>query len=127
VRKFVFSVIAGFLIAHYGWSYLTSPKFQEFGDRKKYPWTCQINNWLGNYEKMWSHPNRAIAYFEKTLQRCPKSRHAEEALFRIAECYSDAGRKGDAIGAFRQFMELYPDSKRAELAARSESILRGNF
>lgn len=104
--------------------YLGSPKFQEYGDRTKAPWTCQVNNFIGHIHMVMSHYDLAMPYFQKTAMRCPKTSMAEVAEFEIAECFSKNQKNADAYVAYKTFAEKYPGTKRARIAARAAQIVQ---
>ncbi len=124
MRNFLIGLILVFVGGKYGADYLVSPKFQEFGDRTKAPWTCQVNNFIGNMDMVMSQYEEALPFFQKTSARCPKTNMAEAADFEIAECLSKMNNNSAAYAAYKSFLEKYPGSKRAKIAARAAQIIQ---
>ncbi len=63
---------------------------------------------LGHYHK--SEWKEALTGFAALVRDFPTTARAEEACFRIAECYQALGQSADAIKASRFALERYPDS-----------------
>lgn len=124
MRNFLIGLILVFVGGKYGADYLISPKFQEYGDRTKAPWTCQVNNFIGHMDMLMSQYSEALPFFQKTAARCPKTSMAEAAEFEIAECYSKMNNNPAAYAAYMSFVEKYPRSSRAKIAARAAQLVQ---
>jgi TolA-binding protein len=123
-KALVIVLLIGFGIK-YGLSYLESDKFQQFADEQKAPWTCQVNNLVGNFYVTMSAWETALKFFKPVLKRCEKTDYAEEAEFKIARCLEGLGRRAEAIMKYRQYAEKYKNSRRAQIARNSADILQG--
>ncbi len=74
------------------------------------------------YEKQnnyWAASNR----FEKIWRNYPESGHAEESLFRQAECYDRLSRREEAILFYEQFISRFPESAFCKMALSRKSAL----
>lgn len=121
--KGVLAAIGVIVAIKFGIEYLYSPKFQEFGDKSKAPWTCQVNNLMGHLYMVTSDYDKAIPLFRKTAERCPESSMCEVAEFEIAESLSKSGQGREAYNAYKSFIEKYKGSKRAKIAQRASEIV----
>lgn len=107
----------------YGWDYLFSEKFQEYGDRTKAPWTCSVNNLIGHFMMVVGDYRQANLFFLKTSARCPDSPASEVAEFEIAQCYEKSGEHGAAVAAYKAYTEKYAGTKRGKIAKRALEVL----
>ena len=123
MQKLILGSILLFASVKYGFGFLTSDKFQAYGDRTRAPWTCRVNNLLGEFETMLSRYDKAQVLFEKTLARCPETPMAEHAAFRTAKCLQDRGRLPEARNAYLRYAETYPDTRRAKMALHTAQYL----
>jgi hypothetical protein len=126
VRKLLVGSLLLFLGLKYGYGFLVSDKFQVYGDRTKAPWTCHVNNALGELDILLSRYKPAQEVFEKTVARCPDTSMAEDAAYKVARCLEGQGRMGEAMQAFLNFVEKYPNSKRARIAQRAAQIIKAS-
>lgn len=109
----------------YGLSYLESDKFQQYADETKAPWTCQVNNLVGNFYVTMTSWDKALKFFKPVVKRCEKTAYAEEAEFKIARCLEGLGYRAEAMLKYRQYAEKYKNTKRAQIAHQSADILQG--
>ena len=123
MRKYVLLVIAFILGIKYGIGYILSPKFQAYADKTKAPWTCELDNFLGNLLIVMSRYEEAITRFTATINRCPETASSEVAEYKVAECLADLGRNHDAESAYRAFAVKYSGTKRARIADKAADLL----
>ncbi|KPK42430.1 MAG: hypothetical protein AMJ78_02480 [Omnitrophica WOR_2 bacterium SM23_29] len=98
-----------------------------------YPFTKRIEEMIdrefeiGNkfYEgeriKLWGIPTfpsvyKAIEIYQKVVDNAPYGKHADQAMYKIGECYKKAGDNQEARLAFQKLVDEYPESKLAEKA-----------
>ncbi len=125
-KKYFLTIIAVVLAVKYGFEYISSDDFQKYGDEKKAGWTCYVNNILGNLDIVMSEYRDAYKLFERVTVRCPETDMEAEASFKMAECLAGSGYNAQAAVAYEQYAEKHPTTRRARLAIRSASILKGN-
>ncbi len=117
-------VISFILGIKFGVEYLFSPKFQVYGDTTKAPWTCQVNNTIGHLMMVVSHYEEAMAFFEKSIKRCPDTPMCEVGEFEVAECLTKLNRYREATVAYKLYTEKYPGTQRAKIAERAAQIIQ---
>jgi hypothetical protein len=122
--KYVAGILVAVIGIKYGVEYVTSPKFQEYGDKTKAPWTCQVNNVMGHLLMVMSNYDRAMYYFGETVRRCGDGPSGEVAEFETAECLSKLNHVRDAYVAYKAFVEKHPGTARAKIAERASQILQ---
>lgn len=124
MRKAVIIIVFVVVAAKLGVDYLTSDRFQEYGDRTKATWTCEANRILGQFMMMVSHYKQAAYYFSKIAERCPDTLVSEEAEFEYARALESQGLRRDAVDQYEAYAAKYPGTRRGRLAAKSAGILR---
>ena len=124
MRQFIVAVALIATVLKFGVDYLFSEKFQDYGDKVKAPWTCQVNLALGGYLNMLSRYEEAEYYFRKVVERCPESDMAERGSFEAARCLENRGMRQDAAVAYEDFAAKYAGTRRARLAQKAASLLR---
>ncbi len=124
MKWLILIVGVGYGIAR-GAGFILSDGFQKYGDEKKAPWTCQVNNVIGQLYTIMSEYDRAKYFFDHTLTRCPDTSMAELALFKVAYCIEGNGDVRRAAAAYKEYAAKYPGTKRARLALRSSEVLVG--
>ena len=112
MRKFVLYAILIVLGLKYGIHFLLSEDFQNFGDRKKAPWTCQVNNLLGGLFEVSSDYQRSIYFYDHVLNRCPETPMAEHALFSKGYCLESLNLPHEAMDVYVQYRETFPSGER---------------
>lgn len=110
----------------YGLTYLGSEEFQRYGDEHQAQWTCRVNNLMGQLNITMSRYDEALRWFTPVLKRCPKTSMSEEALFRIAVCLENSGRRAEAMETYKKFAETYKGTPRARTALKAADFLAGN-
>ena len=124
LRKYLLTVLLVVLAVKYGFGYLMSERFQVLADEKKWQWTCHLNDGLAEFHIILSDYNQALALYDRLLKRCPKTPLLSKVEYRIAECYDKSGRRGLAKEAYAAYVEKYPDTNRARLAARKLLVMQ---
>jgi hypothetical protein len=124
MKMFIAVVALLFFGAKYTMDYLTSEKFQEYGDRTKAPWTCEVNMIIAQFHDVMSHYQAEQNYLQRILDRCPDSPVAEEAAFDIANALEKGGSRVLAIQAYEAYAEKYGGTKRGRLATKAANILK---
>jgi hypothetical protein len=123
MKKAAVIIVLILLGAKCGVDYLFSERFQEYGDRTKATWTCEVNMVLGEFLNIFSRYDEAGTFFKKIADRCPDTPVGEEAEFEYARTLENRGLRSDAIAAYQAFAEKYPATRRGRLAAKAAGIL----
>jgi len=110
----------------YGIAYLSSEKFQAYGDESKAAWTCHVNKIFAEFNIMFSRYKVGQEYYIRLLKRCPEGSLAEKASYQIAYCYEKMGQLDVAINHFEQFIEDYPNSERTKKLPKKLQRLDSN-
>lgn len=121
--KYFISFILLIIGLKYGFSYLGSDDFQRYGDEHNAQWTCYVNNLMGQLNLTMSHYDEALKSFVPVLKRCPKTPMAEEAMFRIAICLEQNGRRAEAAEVYRRYAALYKGTQRARIATKAADYI----
>ena len=109
----------------YGIDYLRSDAFEKYADQSKAPWTCQLENAIGDLHIVMSEYRKGYFRFSHTVSRCSDTQLAQDAEFQVARCLEGMALRNDAVAAYEAFAKKYPENPRARSAARSAQILRG--
>jgi hypothetical protein len=112
LRKYLLLTLLLVLGSKEGCEYITSEDFQRYGDKKKAPWTCRVNNFLASVHVIRSNYSEAIALYDRVLARCPETTIAANAMFHRAECFDHASRVPEAIDAYSLYAETFPEGER---------------
>jgi tetratricopeptide (TPR) repeat protein len=64
---------------------------------------------------------QAVSYFKRSLERSP--RYAD-ALYGVAEAYERSGQTVQALEAYKHYLEVHPNGRKAEMAQRKIERLR---
>ena len=97
------------LVAQYGDTVYGQYARFYLADPTKMPWPERPEGMsTGEYGQM--RPRQAAAELEALLQEAPDFPLADEAMFRLAECYSQVGRRQDAVDLLADLLEEFPNS-----------------
>ena len=124
MKKYI--IVIGLIIfgIKYGYDYVLSEKFQTYADKTKAPWTCKVNNFMGNIFMVGSEYNRAYDLFQRVLARCPETADAEEAEYKSADALAGMGEMRRAVAAYEAYAEAHKGTKRAGLASKAAGGIR---
>jgi tetratricopeptide (TPR) repeat protein len=64
---------------------------------------------------------QAVSYFRRSLDRSP--RYAD-ALYGVAEAYERSSQTAQALEAYKRYLEVHPNGRKAEMARRKIERLR---
>lgn len=78
--------------------------------------------YAGERIKVWGIPTfpsiwKAIEVYQKVVDNAPYGKYADQALYKIGECYKKAGDFQQARLAFQKLVDEHPESKLAEEAS----------
>ncbi len=125
MRKYVLFFLFIIFAAKYGYDYLLSEGFQQYGDRENAQWTCTVTNILGDFYLTTSDYKLAQSLYSRVMKRCPKTPMDEKATFRYATCLEKTSSWTDAGVYYQKYVENFPHGKNARVAA--EALDRINF
>jgi hypothetical protein len=123
MRRTVLFIILIVVAGKYGLDYILSADFQNYGDRTKAQWTCQVNNVMGGLYEVGSEYQKALNLYERTIKRCPQTPLAENAMFHRAACM-EVAIPGAAMGAYQEYLDAFPDGEKRASALRSIDRIR---
>lgn len=127
MKKFLIALVLVLLGLNHGWDYLMSEDYRKYADQTKKPWTCALDVRIGNFNLMMSHYDVALDWYGRVSKRCPKSTDAEQADFKVGECYIGMGRYRDAVRAYEEYVEKYKGAQRSGLAIKAADRLKSGL
>lgn len=123
MRKFVIVVIVLVVGVKYGVGFIFSEDFQIYANKSKEPWTCVLENVIGQMCIVMSRYDDAQVYFSHTVARCPESSMGEDAEFAIAQSLEKKGYVRQATQAYDAFAAKHPRSRHTRMAIRASQML----
>jgi outer membrane protein assembly factor BamD (BamD/ComL family) len=125
MRRFALYTFFGCLLIFWWSRFVSSGQLLAKLDAKPHRrGTATVLYTVGRYYDVMNNNRNALKYYERIVERYPKSRYGMEASFGVALCHERLKDFKKALEEYVVFVEKYPDSKYSTSVRNNIEILR---